>query len=401
MDLEGRLSEWIAGHSRAFGIALALLSGVCGTVVLTLREPFGSEQPSDALAYVLLWGISLCLVFFRSNPLPALVVSALLTLVYWVRDYPDYYQVAFVFAFYAATRHGGEDRRSVWRVVGSILLVIMGIATLGVIVPEEDLPALALVGIFMLHAGFAAIGEARYQRSRHIAGLEHRAEVLEADLENKAALAAVEERTRIAREMHDVIAHGLSAVVVQSQAAQSVVESDPEKARDVLETIEQIGRNSSDEMRRMLGVLRDDDGVARQPQPTLNDLDALASQVAVAGLEFELTVSGTKRQLSPGLELTGYRLVQEALTNVLRHAGRPVGVNATVDYGDAAISIVIVDDGLGAAASPATQGAGHGLMGMRERVEIYSGTLNCGPNPGGGFRVEATLPIAAVSTALV
>lgn len=126
MDLEGRLSEWIAGHSRAFGIALALLSGVCGTVVLTLREPFGSEQPSDALAYVLLWGVSLCLVFFRSNPLPALVVSALLTLVYWVRDYPDYYQVAFVFAFYAATRRGGEDRRSVWRVVGLGLLRAVG-----------------------------------------------------------------------------------------------------------------------------------------------------------------------------------------------------------------------------------------------------------------------------------
>lgn len=108
MDVEGRVSAWIADHSRAFGVGLGLMSGLAGSVVLALRDPVGSEQPADILAFVLLWGASLCVVFFRSNPLPALVISALLTLVYWVRDYPDYYQLAFVFAFYAATREGSS-----------------------------------------------------------------------------------------------------------------------------------------------------------------------------------------------------------------------------------------------------------------------------------------------------
>ena len=121
----------------------------------------------------------------------------------------------------------------------------------------------------------------------------------------------------------------------------------------------------------------------------------LRDHVADAGVEFELEVSGDERPLPPGLELTAYRVVQESLTNVLRHAGRPVRVDASIAYGERDLTISVVDDGLGAAASDATQGSGHGLLGMRERVEIYNGTFRAGPNPGGGFSVHVSLPIAA------
>lgn len=396
MDRQRRLNEWITGHQHRVGIALVLFFGAGSSIALSSLEVSGSERPEDLLAYLLVWIVSLGAYWYRTKPLAALAVSVAFMLGYWVLDYPGSAEPAVWFLFYSATRHGGDDRTLVWRVIGALLGAITIVATIGVIVSTEDLPAFAIPGVFILHGTFAAIGEALYQRARYIEQLEQRATDLEADLENRSALAASEERTRIAREMHDIIAHGMSTVVVQAQAAQSVVETNPEKAREVLRTIENIGRTSVDEMRRMLGVLRSDDGDAElEPQPGLEQLDELRNQFDVDGVQLELTVTGDLEHLSPGLDLTGYRVVQEALTNVLRHAGRPVVVTATVHHSDHELNINIVDNGLGAGASPETAGTGYGLRGMQERVDAYDGTLRCGPIPGGGFGVQATFPVTA------
>jgi len=394
MDIIARIAGWMEKHPRAMGLMFFVLIGGLSTVAAATIEPVGSERPSDWLIYVLIWVASTCLIFYRDYPLQVLLVGTALVIAQWVLDYPAACDPALWVLFYAATRHGGHDRTQVWRVVGLGLLAIVLVAVLGVIVTTEDLPALAVIGLFMLHGAFALIGEALYQRSRYIEQLEQRAAALEADLENKAALAAVEERTRIAREMHDIIAHGMSTVVVQAQAGQGIVETNPSQARKVLETIENIGRDSVDEMRRMLGVLRQEGPDAELvPQPGLDDIDDLREQVEVAGVELEMSITGDQRSLPPGLELASYRIVQEALTNVLRHAGRPVKVTAAVDSSRDELTIDVTDDGLGAAASSSTAGSGHGLRGMRERVEIYNGTFSAGPTPGGGYGVHATLPV--------
>lgn len=380
--------------------ALVIFFIVGDSIAVTFVEITGSQIPGDWLAYVLIVASSLTLWWRRSNPLTALLVCTVFIVVYWVRDYPGDIDAALWVLFYASTRHGGSDRRRVWQHVGLALVVVMSTATIGVIVPTEDLPLIAVLGIFIVHATAAVVGEAFYQRSQYVSELEQRAAALEVDLENKAALAAVEERTRIAREMHDIIAHGMSSVVVQAVAGQSVVDTNPDQARHVLETIESIGRDSVDEMRRMLGVLRDgEDDTSLEPQPGISDIQELGRHAESAGVDVTVTITGESRPLPPGLELTSYRVVQEALTNVMRHAGRPVHAEAHIAFGHDAVEITVVDNGLGAAAPADSAGTGHGLRGMRERVEIYNGSFTAGARPGGGYQVHVSLPLPARVTA--
>jgi len=396
MHWHERVVSWGRRHERVLDVVLALVLGTLGLLAARLVPTAGSETEADWLAYAVVVGAALTMLWRRSNPLVALPFCVLFVITYWVRDYPGDPDVILWFLFYAATRHGGSDRPRVWRVVGASLFVILVVATIGVIVPTEDLPFVAIIGIFFIHITAAAIGEALHQRSQYVSELELRAAALEADLETKTTLAAVEERTRIAREMHDIIAHGMSAIVVQAQGAQRLVDRDPEKVREVLTTIESIGRDSSDEMRRMLGVLREwSDDAELVPQPGFDDVDGLCRSATEGGVDAEIVMVGEPRPLPPGLELTGYRVVQEALTNVVRHAGRPAKATATITYTDTAVEIDVVDNGLGVAAASSTAGSGHGLLGMRERVEIYNGDFAAGPQAGGGYRVAVSLPIPA------
>ena len=372
-----------------FAVVLAL--GFGSTLLLSAE---GSERPSDALAYVLVIAAALPILQRRTHALLALGVSVPPVMAYWILDYPGGSEAALYVLFFSATRHGGPDRRSVWKVVGVCLAIVETVAIVGVLSPVEDLPPIAVLGIFIAYATSASVGEALYQRSKYVEELEQRTAALEADLETKAVLAATEERTRIAREMHDIIAHGMSTIVVQSQAAQGVVQEDPAKARELLETIENIGRDSVTEMRRMLGVLREHDPkLELEPQPTLSNLSSLGSQLEVDGVDLELHVVGEERALSPGIELTAYRVVQEALTNVLRHAGRPVAINARIEYGPSDLAITVSDDGRGASSSATSPTGGHGLVGMRERVELYDGEWEAGPRSGGGYSVAVRLPL--------
>jgi signal transduction histidine kinase len=195
--------------------------------------------------------------------------------------------------------------------------------------------------------------------------------------------------------MHDVVAHSMSVIAVQAAAGQEVVHTDPAKAAEVFARIEAVGRESLTELRRMLGVLREagDDDASLTPQPGLADVATLVARSADAGVATELVVEGARRPLAPGVELAAYRIVQEALTNVRKHAGASASAVVRLAYEPTTLMVEVVDDGRGAATSLSRTGTGQGLIGMRERVEVYGGELVAGPRPGGGYSVSASLPV--------
>jgi signal transduction histidine kinase len=219
---------------------------------------------------------------------------------------------------------------------------------------------------------------------------ERRLELAERERDVAAREAVVAERARIARELHDAIAHNVSMMVVQAGAERSVLGEQQSSTREVLETVEEIGRGALTEMRRLVGMLRSDEHDPLTPQPGLDDLPQLVTQVREAGLPVDLEIEGERRELPVGLELSAFRIVQEALTNALKHAG-DARATVRVRYGPDSLELEIVDDGAGAA--PRTDGGGHGLVGMRERVALYGGRFEANRRAAGGFTVRALLPI--------
>jgi signal transduction histidine kinase len=229
-----------------------------------------------------------------------------------------------------------------------------------------------------------------------------RAERAEADRQAEAQRAVARERLRIAREMHDVVAHGMSLITVQAAAAQEIVRASPDEAARLMHSVEATGRDALAEMRRMLGVLRNDDrsGSTVQrgelaPQPSIADLNATVTHCREAGIPTELIISGEQRALPPGIELAAFRIVQEALTNVVKHGGDEATATVELRYNADMLGINISDTGRGAMSDLTRDGSGHGLIGMRERIEIYDGQLAAGPRPGGGYQVKVSLPIDA------
>jgi signal transduction histidine kinase len=225
---------------------------------------------------------------------------------------------------------------------------------------------------------------------RVISDRERRALFAERERDLVAREAVVEERARIARELHDAIAHNVSMMVVQAGAERRVVDEQHASTREVLETIEQIGRGALTEMRRLVGMLRSDAVDPLEPQPGLRDLPKLVAQVSDAGLPVVLNVEGERRELPVGIELSAYRIVQEALTNALKHAG-DTSASVDVRYGADSLELEIADNG--GHARENTVSGGHGLVGMRERVALYGGSLQAGRRPAGGFVVRVLLPI--------
>ncbi|HEY9243009.1 MAG TPA: histidine kinase, partial [Streptosporangiaceae bacterium] len=231
----------------------------------------------------------------------------------------------------------------------------------------------------------------RYRRAYYTA-LEDRAARLERERDAQAQIAAAAERARIARELHDVVAHNVSVMVVQADGASYALDSSPERARQALAAIASTGRQALTEMRRMLGVLRSDDGeTGVAPLPGIGQLGELLEQTRATGLAVSFTVEGVPAPLPGGLALAAYRIVQESLTNTRKHGGPAASAQVLLRYCEDVLVLQITDDGFGAAAS--ADGAGHGLTGMRERVALYNGTLHAGPLPGGGYQVTARLPV--------
>ncbi|WP_370371564.1 sensor histidine kinase [Catenulispora sp. GP43] len=242
--------------------------------------------------------------------------------------------------------------------------------------------------------GLAWVGgdSMRYRREYYVR-LEDRAQRLERERDAQAQIAAAAERARIARELHDVVAHNVSVMVVQADGATYALDQDPEAARKALLAISQTGRTALTEMRRMLGVLRSaDDAGTYVPQPGIEQLGDLLEQVRSTGLPVSLTVEGVPREMPTGLALAVYRIVQESLTNTRKHGGPQVKASVALMYTDDCLVLRIVDNGRGAEAPG--DGLGHGLVGMRERVSVFGGTLVTGPHVSGGYAVEAILPFA-------
>jgi signal transduction histidine kinase len=213
--------------------------------------------------------------------------------------------------------------------------------------------------------------------------------------EQRARAAVEEERARIARELHDVVAHAMSVIVVQAGAERRVLGDGQESTRAVLETIERTGRQALGEMRRLLGMMRSEDqSLALAPQPSVAYLADLCEQVRTAGLPVELEIAGDPVPLPPGVDVSAYRIVQEALTNALKHAG-PARARVRVTYQHKDLEVEITDDGQGATAASRT---GHGLVGMRERVTVYGGQLHAGNRASGGYAVHVRLPLSEPSS---
>jgi len=213
--------------------------------------------------------------------------------------------------------------------------------------------------------------------------------------EQRASRAVAEERNRIARELHDVIGHSVSVMTVQASAVRRRLTPDQVAEREALEAVESVGREALTEMRRMVGVLRRDDETADlEPPPGLDQLERLAEKFRASGLPVQLSVTGAALPLAPGLDLTAYRLVQEGLTNTLRHARAPRAARVDVDYGPERLELAVRDDGQLSAGDPPAE-AGNGLLGMRERVAVYGGSLVARVRPEGGFELVATLPLGS------
>ena len=235
-------------------------------------------------------------------------------------------------------------------------------------------------------------------RTRAGRELRARAERLQTERDVAAQEAVAEERARIARELHDVVAHSVSVMTVQAGGVRRLLGEDRGRERDALAAIEETGRRALTEMRRMVSVMRSDgEGPALEPQPGIATLPRLVEEVREAGLPVTLNLIGQEKQLPPGVDLSVYRIVQEGLTNVMKHAG-PAHASVNVNVLNHEVDLVVEDDGAGG--SQVTNGAGHGLIGMRERVAVYGGDLETGPRAGGGFRIHARLPIDGAAPAV-
>lgn len=285
---------------------------------------------------------------------------------------------AIIVASYSVAAHAARRGAAIGLVAG------FGAA---VVVVQGDPDDFAFTA-FLLAACWLA-GRTIRRHRRQTAELTRLAAQLAREREEKAQMAVALERSRLARELHDVVAHAVSVMVVQAGGVRGVLRPDQHEERSALAAVESTGRQAMAELRRMLGILRGGDEVGLDPPPRLAHVERLVEQVGGTGVHVELEVSGRPRSLAPGLELCAYRVVQEALTNVVKHAG-PATAHVCVGYGKRELSLEVSDDGAGLSNG---RPAGHGLAGMRERVALFAGELDAGPLPGGGFRVRASFPL--------
>ncbi|GAA5019727.1 sensor histidine kinase [Terrabacter aeriphilus] len=387
---EGRVYEWLQRRPLLFDVPLAVALALLGLVLLGEAHSWG---------WAIVGASSLALIWRRSHPAAAFAVVSLalaLRVVPTSNLLPG--DMAFLVALYSLAAY---DRRRGVRLAG------LGVAALGSAIAGVRFTATAgrmpgaaeFVFTFLACAAASvaawALGDLKRARLQRLADLQDRAERMEREREQALLLAAQQERAAIAREMHDVVAHALSVIVVQADGAAYAATRRPEGAlaRSVgaLETIGATARDALGETRRLVGVLRDpDSGLELAPTGGVTQLDDLVAGVRAAGVPVTLTVRGAERARPVGLDLAAYRVVQESLTNVIKHAGAGASARVDVEQDERRLRILVRDDGIGVRS--VDDGRGHGLAGMRERVAVHGGTLTAGPGAGGGYEVLATMP---------
>jgi signal transduction histidine kinase len=375
-------------------LALAVAGLTWGTMLL--NKDCTCVMPAWAVPVVL--GQSLPLALRRRWPVAVWLVVGIVTSIHGASELVDP-PLSFggvVAVYTVASRCGRRTSYTVAAVTAACIA--------GAILVSRDTPWVTTAFLYAVFATAWILGDSVRVHRAHAAELEERARRLERDREEDARRAAAAERVRMARELHDVVAHHVSVIALQSQAAEVLLPDDPARAAEAVGAIGVTARQALGELRRMVGALRQEGDEAGRdgnggltPQPGVSDLSELVQAVVETGLAVRLEIVGEPRPLPPGVDLSAYRIVQEALTNVLKHA-RAGTASVVLRYGDAELGIRVVDDG----APHPTDGpaavnghGGHGLIGMRERVGLFDGTLAAGPRPDGrGFLVEATLPIS-------
>jgi signal transduction histidine kinase len=382
-------------------LGLGVLTGLAylAAIALLVGQSARARGPGPGLDLVAL-GCVPVVVFGRRWPLPVLTVATVLAGALMALGTPSL-AAGLVLGVAGYLVAADRPRRSSIRAVtaaGAVLSVALAFA--GITKNAVPLAVESVEGLLPLAAAWF-IGDSVAARRRYVAGLAEQAERERAAEAERARQEVREERVRIARELHDVVAHTLAVITVQAGVGRRLAAKRPQEATSALESIEMIGRTAQDELRVVLGLLREEEteATALAPAPRLADLEELVDTVRASGTPVELRTSGTDRQLSPALELTVYRVVQEALTNVVRHAP---GARATVEVAASAeqIRLEVSDEGLSgrpadAPPRPPIPGTGHGIVGMRERIVAFGGSLLAEPLADGGFHVFAEVPIEA------
>jgi signal transduction histidine kinase len=371
--------------------ALAICLAVFAQLNLRFNLDNSTHYGSDFAVAAVVAVATLALAWCRCRPLATfyVVVAAIaapelftrLTVTLWGHFVP------LLIATYALARWCDSRRATGVGVVAALAAIVVLMLRVPSVATAGNIP-FTLVPIT---AAFVA-GRVLRHRQHHHRELAAHAAQLEAAHDAQIAAAVADERARIARELHDIVAHCVSVMVVQAGASEELLDRSPERAREPLRAVQETGRQAVAELGRMLGLLRDGrpSRVDLAPQPGTADLPELADRMSALGLPVQLIVSGDPRPLPPGVGLTAYRVVQEALTNTLKHGGPGVHARVEVCYQPRTLGVEILDDGrIGS-----TVGTGHGLIGMTERVAVYGGTMEAGSRPeGGGFRVHISLPL--------
>jgi signal transduction histidine kinase len=409
---DARIDLWIAGLTAALGLATLWLSAV----IVNGTDRVGS--PSSAESVVWLLGLCIPLAFRRRGPVTVLVVVSAVFLAAQLRGYPDTLTPSIVEFVAIFTANAWAARRAralvVSVVVTAVMFVWLGVWLRTVYVADSDSPdavTLATIAYTLVSNGIVlvtaiAFGRAARVSASRLHALERTGVELRAAHELVADRAINEERTRLARELHDVVAHHVAVIGIQAGAARRTLDR-PEIARGALAAVEGTARTTIDELERLLSVLRSRDGEAGAGPSGLSALPDLMTDTRALGLEVRFAVHGDVRDVPESIGVTLYRITQEALTNTLKHGNASVA-DVHLRYGDRTVEVEVVDDGRpgptpypGASTAPdtATSGAGLGQRGMRERVDLHGGELQLGPRPRGGYRVRAVLPVGACADA--
>lgn len=389
-----RLSLWMKAHPMVGDSLLAVLTCLFDLFLFVVRSVApGPNDPGPPAWYIslpLLVAVVTPIAFRRRYPVAVAYLTMVFGIAHSALGLGTAGLITSCIALYTLVAYVSRRSAALYVVANAVT------STVQLLIQVEDDWIMLAVSITLLFAFCWVLGEFVGARRAYQLEVEQRLALLETERDHQAKIAVAEERARIARELHDVVAHAVSVIVVQADGAAYAVRGKPELAERAVQTISATGRQALTELRRLLGVLRSDGNDSeRTPQPGAQSLTELADRVRSVGLPVRLDVSGDLDDLPAGVSLGVYRIVQEALTNTLKHAGPGSKAKVRVQRVGDRVDLDITDNGHSAARTLVGVSGGNGLIGMRERALVFGGTLEAGPRPSGGWQVRASLPFGS------